>query len=119
MAKPVSKYGFDLTDFGSPERARQVLLENSLRGFRRVSYRSPAGTRNYRYEAKNKNVRFIVGNNPITGQYSYPRMRPNEKGYASYVGIEGQPRAVKRLVSSVKRHARSIKDESPGERNFI
>jgi len=120
----MAEYGFDLTDFGSPVRFKKVLRENKLplKGRKKCKvFKDVFGKRGSycHYEWGNKNVKLITGNNPITGKHGLVRGRQTEKGYASYIGIEGKPLAVRRLAKSIKRYAIYIKGENPKEREFI
>ena len=74
---------------------------------------------NYCYVWANKRVKLVTANNPITGQYSHPSKRDPELGYASYIGIEGSPAQVAQLATLIREAAVSIKEEVPGERQFI
>ena len=107
-----TKHGFDLTDFKPGGWARVLRgigasttpkkLNTGYPSFRWVGKR-----------AKGASVQIVTGNNPITGE---PR---GEKDYASYIGIEGDPQAVKDVVRLIKQNAAYMKDESPGRRDFI
>lgn len=109
------KHGFDLTDFkpGGWERVLRSIgasttpkkLSTGYPAFRWVGKRGIG--------AKRASVQIVTGNNPITGG---PR---GEKNYASYIGIEGDPQAVKDVVRLIKQEADYYKDESPGRRDFI
>lgn len=107
-----TKHGFDLTDFkpGGWERV--------LRGIGATTKpkKMSTGYPMFRWvgkRAKGAKVAIFTGNDPITGG---PR---GEKNYASYIGIEGDPQAVKDVVRLIKQEADYIKDESPGRRDFI
>ena len=121
----VARHGFDLTGFGSADRFRMVLRENGLlAGYRKIRHhvdtRVSAGLPDYfSFTWSNKHVKLITGNNPLTGEYSSPGARSKDYGYASYIGIEGEPGAVARVVASIKAHAQGIKDESVGTRVYI
>jgi hypothetical protein len=118
----IARHGFDLTDFGSPEKFQMVLRENGLlASYRRITHRSATDKtrRYYNFEWSNKRVKLITANNPLTGDPDVPGRRQKEYGYASYIGIEGEPGAVARVVASIKQHAQSIKDESVGNREYI
>ena len=120
----VKEHGFDLTSFGTAENFKKVLKENklSIKGKRKCTVdKDYAGvsTKMCQFEWKNKDVKLITSNNPITGQYNNPKRRKPEKGYASYIGIVGDDQQVPKLVESIKKHARDIKDESRGRRDFI
>jgi hypothetical protein len=118
-----SEHGFDLTGFRSSEDFKRLLKQHKLSKGRRVgkSYVDYAGvpSKSYQFEFRNKNVKLITANNPVTGQYADRRSRPVEKGYASYIGITGNPRLVKRLATSIRKRASFIKGESKGRRDFI
>lgn len=113
------QWGFDLTDFGSAERFKSLLKRHGLLGgYKRIKpYTEHPDV--YFYTWSNSKLSLTTGNNPLTGKYSTPRMRPDEKGYASYIGIEGEPEAVMKLAKDIRNTAEFIKDESPQERDFI
>ena len=58
-------------------------------------------------------------NNPETGEYAAVGQRPDELGFASYIGVEGPRDEVDKFVALVKRWAVDIKGESLGRRDFI
>lgn len=102
------KHGFDLTDF-KPGGFQKV-----LRGMGEGKPKMKKGNRSYpSFEFTFSNVTIVTGNDPITGG---PR---GEKDYASYIGIEGEPEAVAKVVALIKQHSSYTKDESPGRRDFI
>jgi len=114
--------GFDLTTFGTARNFQKVLNENKLTprkpivkkvhvGSYRASYRT--------YVWKGKGLEMRTGNNPITGAFSSQGRRPREKGYASYIGIKGQPRKVTKLVKTIKMATGNIKGFNPKESEFI
>ena len=120
----VKEHGFDLTSFGTAENFKKVLKENklSIKGKRKcIIGKDYVGkpTKRCQFEWKNKDVKLITSNNPITGQFNEPKRRSPEEGYASYIGIIGDDKQVPKLVKSIKKHARDIKDESKGRRDFI
>jgi len=118
MAK--REYGFDLTDFGeTPHRFKKVLKENNIKQkpIRRCK-KLGRGIKSCRYEWKNKGVKLITSNNPITGIHAN-KNREKEVGYASYMGIEGEDKKVEKLVRSIEKNATYIKDENKHEREFI
>jgi hypothetical protein len=118
-----SEHGFDLTGFKSAEDFKRLLKQHKLSRGRRVGtpFVDYAGmpSKTYQFQFKNKNLRLITANNPITGEYADKGRRPNEKGYASYIGIRGRPSLVKKLAMSIKKKASFIKGESVGTREFI
>lgn len=70
-------------------------------------------------EYKGYTIKFSVNKtNPLTGEYTYPKMRKPEIGYASYIGITGDNETVMNIVKDIKANA-YIKGESPYEREFI
>lgn len=109
------KYGFDLTDFktGGWERVLRSIGASTTPKKMAAKYPLFRWVGKRGIGAKRKTVVIYTGNNPITGQ---PR---GDKDYASYIGIEGDPQAVKDVVRFIKQEASYIKDESPGRRDFI
>jgi len=110
------EWGFDLTDFGNVSDFTKLLKKFTLNKKKKVN----KGDGYYQYEWYNPELKLITDNNPITGEYKNPRLRKPEKGYASYIGIEGNnEKEVHRLAKYISSHANSIKGESPNERAFI
>jgi hypothetical protein len=72
----------------------------------------------YLFTWSNKKVKLVTGNNPLTGEYNIPGGRQTDKGYASYVGIVGEPRAVLNLARDIREVA-NTKDESKFKRDYI
>ena len=60
-----------------------------------------------------------TGNDPITGKYALGKSRPDEKNFASYIGLEGDAKKVKEIYSLIKKLADDIKDEDPNNASFI
>lgn len=117
----MAEYGFDLTGFGdSSKRFKKVLKENKLplKG-KRLCKKFNKDLESCSFQWKSKDVKLVTKNNPITGDYGDEHLRKAEVGYASYIGIEGKPKAVEKLAKSIKKHATAIKGENPKEREFI
>lgn len=109
--------GFDLTDFYSVESFKKLLERFRLSSYKRHEMPVPYN-KSYKYTWSNPIVMIITGNNPISGAYSVPSARGNEKGYASCIGIEGECRIVREIFDYIDAHAIS-KGESPHHREFI
>jgi len=62
-------------------------------------------------------IEIATGNDPISGKFASGK-RQLEVGYLSYVGIEGDPAKVKKVVDLIKESG-DYKDESVGKRDFI
>jgi len=105
-----AKWGFDLTQF-KPGGFQKVLQALSIKP-------SPVKGSYGEWEWKGNNILIATANNPITGKY-YSGGRPDEKDYASYIGIEGDAKAVKKAVSLINKFADYIKGESKNTRDFI
>lgn len=105
--------GFDLTDFGSPGEFQTFLRKFDLT----PGVVEDDGRR--RYVWHNSDVVVVTGNNPITGEYSDPEMREPEKGYASYIGIEGDAEVVEEVYEYIQNNVDFIKGRNPDEREFI
>lgn len=121
---PKTLWGFDLTSFISAESFENILTEMGLplkakRARARDDFdrKTPLNQRPFVW--KRPGLRLVTGNNPITGDYYNSARRPNEKGYASYIGIEGNATAVHKLVKLIKERADYIKDESENASHFI
>lgn len=116
-----AKWGFDLTKF-KPQGFEKVLTELEIP---QASVKEDIGTlldnTQYRrgFTWVGDGIEITTSNNPITGEYSNPRMRSAEKDYASYIGIEGDRAKVLKAVKAIKMNKNYIKAESPEERDFI
>ena len=118
MTEKIS-WGFDITDFGSASKFRELLRRHKLLSGYKVVYPYPEYGKEYkRFTWSNKNLLLVTGNNPLTGEYNSKGRRP-EKGFASYIGIEGKPNEVFALVKDIKKITDYIKDESKYRRDFI
>jgi len=113
--------GFDLTDFLYDENFINCLIEmgiNPQTDYFRVQ-RGEEIKPSYLYCWANEELLIVTGNNPITGKNSTPIHRPDEKGYASYIGIEGRDSAVSKAVNLIKKYADNYKYIDPRGRSFI
>lgn len=119
----LAEWGFDLTDFSRAKTFEQLLRKNNLiSGYKRYKVkRGLAGdkTTYYKYVWRNSSVQLVTNNNPLTGKYTNPSMRDDEKGYASYMSVIGEPAAVRELVQDIRELATYIKGESPRENEFL
>jgi len=106
-----SKHGFDLTDF------KRNGFKMVLKGLGIRPNAKSMAEKGYYW--KGNGILIVTGNNPITGEFYNPKLRKNEKDYASYMGIEGKPELVEKAVDLIKKYASYIKNESPGRRNYI
>lgn len=116
-----AKAGFDLTDFPSKKAFEALLARHGLtNGYKRVEVPAYGGRTYYVYTWSKNDPELLLatGNNPLTGQYNIPSQRRKEVGYASYIGIEGDEKAVKALFDDIRSVA-SYKDIEWGERGFI
>jgi len=114
--------GFDLTDFGNVENFINCLKDIGISphlNYFRVQKGVEYGKASYLYCWANDELLIVTGNNPITGDYSSPNGRTNEKGYASYIGIEGRDMACAKALDSIKEYAENYKDIDPRGRSFI
>ena len=107
-----AKHGFDLTDF-KPGSFKKILKLLKIKPKAQLD-RNKTG-----WEWKGKGILIVTGNNPITGEYYNPKMRKNEKNYASYIGVEGKPDMVETAVTLIRQYASYIKNESPRRRGYI
>ena len=105
------KHGFDLTDF--KHNKFPVVLRNLGIG----SKAKWMGNKGYYWQGKD--ILIVTGNNPINGKFYNPKMRKDEKNYASYIGVEGSPEMVEKAVGLIKKYASYIKGESKGSRRYI
>lgn len=110
------EWGFDLTDISPADWSILIRKYNLRNGTFKVRYSSNA---KIEYPIwRGKDVVIITANNPITGVYSEPNRRAKEVGYASYIGILGNPAKVEKIADFIRKHGRS-KGESKREREFI
>lgn len=116
IAKEViaAAWGFDSTDFDKPARFVKVLSAVGI-----SSSQEPKRGHIGEFIWKGSGITIVTGNNPITGEYMRPNLKDSEQGYASAIGIEGDPNKVALAVEAVKRNATYIKGQSEGEREFI
>ena len=116
-----TKHGFDLTDFKSGGFQRVLkgvgIKPKAIRGDE-VSGKKQSG-----WVWKGNGIMIVTGNNPITGEYHSQSggkpMRKSEKGYASYIGIEGKKDLVLKAAELINKYASYIKREEPGKRTYI
>lgn len=119
------EWGFDLTNFGSPDAFKRVLraIGASAKGHKKVEKGLSPVTNlpwtSAQWIWKGKNVTLTTGCNPITGQLYDGPPEHDRIGYASYMGLTGEESAVLRAVEVIKAEASGIKDESPYKRDFI
>lgn len=115
--------GFDLTDFGSAENFLGLLNAVGIDAneqYAKVDKSPDDPDRDYgMYVWANADLAIITGNNPLTGEYSDPDMRSPQKGYASYIGLSGDPEAVEDAFNRIKQRASHIKEADPDGRQFI
>ena len=107
-----AKHGFDLTDF-KPGSFKKILKLLKIKPKAQLD-RNESG-----WEWKGNGILIVTGNNPITGEFYNPKLRKNEKNYASYIGVEGKPDMVETAVTLIRQYASYIKNESPGKRSYI
>lgn len=113
------EYGFDLTHFGSAKKFDAILKKHGLVKYQRLVRHSPYHrVKYYVYSWKGLGLEIHTGNNPLTGAYSSPERRQKEKGYASYIGIEGHPARVTALARDIHSDA-SIKGHNPTHNEYI
>lgn len=117
------QYGFDLTDFSTAKKFKGLLRRHKLAKYKRVKkvldWKDNIWYYMYTWSTKEGDLKLVTGNNPITGRFSSPKARQTEKGYASYMGIEGNSKKVKALAKDIKKTATYVKGENPREREFI
>jgi len=114
------KWGFDLTGFRKASTFQSLLNRHGLTEYEMV-YPYPEDKRYRRFVWSNKDgtLKIVTGNNPLTGEYTVRKQRKKERGYASYIGIEGGESKVIALKDDIKKTTKDIKDESKYEREFI
>ena len=106
------KHGFDLTDF-KPGSFKKILKLLKIKPKAQLD-RNESG-----WEWKGNGILIVTGNNPITGEFYNPKLRKNEKNYASYIGVEGKPDMVETAVELIRQYSSYVKNESPGRRGYI
>ena len=113
------KYGFDLTEFKSVDHFKKVLKENKLSSKpKKVCFPTESGEW-CQFEFQRKGLKLVTGSNPITGISGLYPSRERQKGYASYMGLEGTDASVKKLAKSIRKNTEWIKGSNPKEREFI
>lgn len=112
----MAKHGFDCTHFGDEFVWYKLCQETGLKFFAPWNDDGVKG-----FEWRNERSLVVVTqNNPGTGEYGPgTHLRPDDRGFASYIGIEGSDYEVCNFACAVRRYAASIKDEYAGERAYI
>jgi hypothetical protein len=97
-------WGFDLTDFGEDEKVFVALLKrHKLASYRKVPTDYNTDKNYYHFVWSNPKLILTTSNNPITGEYTGgDAQRKREKGYASYIGIDGEEKLVKALAKDIR-----------------
>lgn len=111
--RPVSKVheaGFDLTDISAAKWKDLMFI---IRG--PLKPEKISGQLGWHWQGEN--VLVVTANDPISGVY-HSGGREVEKDYAGYIGIEGDPAAVKKVVQFIKKNS-SYKDFNSTSREFI
>lgn len=114
----ILKWGFDLTDFGSQANFKKLVDEFGLTVEKETKRYPNSDATSGSFAWSGDGILIVTKNNPITGVYADTGKRDPQKGYASYIGIEGDPVKVKKAVVMIKKLA-GYKDESPRKREFI
>jgi len=116
----LKKWGFDLTDF-KPNAFQTTIKELGISDKpTRTWHNIDNGTKLGRgFVWKGNGILIETKNNPITGEYGTARQKENEKNYAGYIGITGQPDKVDQAVKLIKKNTSYRKGESPNMRDFI
>jgi hypothetical protein len=99
----VDRWGFDLTSI-SVDDWKELMLKLNINDAVLQSVESVihgAGPFQF-WSWKDQYIQIRTGNNPITGQFASQFHRPNETGYASYIGIEGKPELVNLAVEFIR-----------------
>ena len=104
------EHGFDLTAIDAPKWKELLKLLGIP-----AKATNPDGKG---WQWQGEEILLVTGNNPLTGEYYREGERENEKGYASYIGIEGDPEKVELAADFISKNGDS-KDESPGNRDYI
>ena len=104
------EWGFDLTGFRTADDWKKVLKAVGIKGDAKLVERA------WVWEGNGITIR--TGSNPITGEYG-SKGRDTEVGYASYIGIEGDAKLVKKAADTIRKLTDDIKEETPHESSFI
>ncbi len=107
------QWGFDLTNIPAEKWSELVKMFNLEKG------RENMGENLKPFSWTGKGIKIITANDPISGEFHRVKDKDNEKGYASYIGLEGDAELVKKAKNFIKKNATQIKDESPNARDFI
>ena len=116
------QYGFDLTDFKN-KGFQKVLKGLGIKPMA-VHGSEVKGRKAHGWVWQGSGIKIVTGNNPITGEYHSRNkdgkpMRKSEKNYASYIGVEGNPKKVEDAVDLIHKFADYIKNEDPKRRSYI
>lgn len=111
-------WGFDLTSFKSADDWKKVLLSVGINNTAAVLDKNRSA-----WIWKADGITIATGNDPITGEYNhglgsgYPN--PRRVGFASYIGIEGDAKLVKKAADMIRKLTDDIKEETPHDNGFI
>lgn len=108
--------GFDLTSFPDSNTFIEVLERIDLNPYWNY-YRVHEDGRFY-YVWANDHGMVLCGNNPITGDFRELSARRNQRGYASYIGVEGTEDFVDAALQMIVQFG-NYKDIDRNNRSFI
>jgi len=114
------KWGFDLTDFGSAANWKKIVdrfklkMRVKTKKYDIPGQEKPTVIKHFHWTVPG--LMIITAANPLTGEHGAYFNRTPDKGYAGYIGIEGDKDKVMRLVKAIRKYST---DESPNRRDFI
>jgi len=105
--------GFDTTIFSTSEDF------NKLLDFFGLVYTGQRD-RNNAFMFEGEGLKVVTSNNPLTGESNHPDTNPGvRKGFAGYIGVEGDQNKVKDFCRLVKRRCEVYKDFVSGSQPYI
>ena len=107
--------GFDLTLFPDSDTFIEVLERIGINPY--WNYYRVQGDRIYYYVWANDDGMILCGNNPITGDFRESAIQ-NQRGYASYIGVEGTEDFVDAALQMIVQFG-NYKDIDRNNRSFI
>lgn len=114
------KWGFDLTDFGSPRNFQDILIEYDISEEPEIVSREGkfSGKKHKYYLWKGPDIILCTSENPFSNDNDADTFT-DETGYASYMALEGKPEKVKQFASDLDLNEDvHVKGESPGSHSY-
>lgn len=105
------RWSFDLTEFPSRSAFQDLLDRHGLTEYKRIDRDPEDDDPWYAYVWYRPDRSLVIqcSNNPISGKHSQPRTRSPDRGYASYVAVEGKPAKAAQLAADIAASASHVK----------